>query len=277
VTGATGQLGRALVAVLGQRAVWAGGRRELDVRDAEAVGRAVDEARPDVVFNAAAYNDVDGAETHVVEALGVNGAGPAHLARACGRAGALLVHVSTDYVFDGAKGEPYLEDDPPRPINAYGVTKLAGCLLVAASGCPHLLVRTSGLFGAGGSRVKGGSFVERVLARARSGEPLRVVGDRVFSPTYAPDLAAALIALAERGVQGVYHVTNAGSCTWYELAVAALGLAGVRAPIVEITSGELGSRASRPAYSVLSNGRFASLGLPPLRHWRAALEEFLAA
>jgi dTDP-4-dehydrorhamnose reductase len=277
VTGATGQLGRALVARLGSQVVWAGGRRELDVRDAEAVARAVEGARPDVVFNAAAYNDVDGAETHVTEALAVNAAGPAHLARACREAGALLVHVSSDYVFDGAKSGPYAEDDPPRPISAYGASKLAGCLLVGASGAAHLLVRTSGLFGAGGSRVKGGSFVERILARARSGEPLRVVGDRVFSPTYAPDLAAALVALVEREARGVFHVTNAGTCTWYELAVAALELAGLRAPIVEITSLELGARARRPAHSVLANGRYAALGLAPLRPWRAALAESLAA
>src|SRR6185436_1213230 len=127
------------------------------------------QVRPDVVINASAYNKVDAAESEVAEALAVNAAGPAHLARACREAGAVLVHVSTDYVFDGSAGRAYAEDDAPRPISAYGASKLAGETLVAASGSEHLLVRTSGVFGAGGSRAKGGSFVERILARARSG------------------------------------------------------------------------------------------------------------
>lgn len=276
VTGAHGQLGRALLARLGDRTSWSGGREELDVSDADAVRRVVAAVRPDVVINASAYNNVDGAETDAALALAVNAAGPAHLARACRASGALLVHVSTDYVFDGAASRPYTEEDAPRPGNLYGVSKLAGELVVAASGAPHLVVRTSGLMGAGGSRVKGGSFVHRILERARAGQPLRVVGDQVFSPTYAPDLAGALVALAERGAHGLVHVTNSGSCSWHGLAVAALEAAGVRAPIEEIRSADLSAPARRPAYSVLSSARYESLGLPPLRPWAEALREMLA-
>lgn len=275
ITGATGQLGRALAGQLGDQVVWAGGRDELDVRDAEAVTRIVGEAHPDVVINAAAYNDVDGAETDIAEAFAVNAAGPGHLTRACRQVGALLVHISTDYVFDGSQSRPYGEEDWPRPLGAYGVSKLAGGLLVSASGCPHLVVRPSGLFGAGGSRIKGGSFVDRILARARAGEPLRVVSDQVFSPTYARDLAEALLALVECGARGLFHVTNSGSCSWHEMAVAALESAGLGVPVEAIRSAELRSPARRPAYSVLSNARYCSLGLPPLRHWREALTEYL--
>lgn len=276
VPGASGQLGRALVGLLGDRVVWAGGREELDVRDASAVERVVGDARPDVILNAAAYNNVDGAEADSVQALAVNAAGPAHLARAARRSGALLVHVSTDYVFDGLASRPYTEDDPPRPLSAYGASKLAGELMLAASGCAYLLVRTSGLLGTGGSRVKGGSFVHRVLERARAGQPLRVVGDQVFSPTYAPDLAGALLALVECGARGLVHVTNAGSCSWHGLALAALELAGLHVPVEEIRAADLGAPARRPSYSVLSNGRYASLALAPLRPWRDALREMVS-
>ena len=162
-----------------------------------------------------------------------------------------------------------------RPLSAYGVSKLGGGLLVAASGSPHLLVRTSGLFGAIGSRIKGGSFVDRILARARAGHPLRVVADQTFAPTFVPDLASALLALVERGARGLFHVTNSGSCSWHELAMAALDTVSLRLPVEAIKSAELGAPARRPAYSVLSNARYSSLGLPALRHWREALTEYL--
>ena len=275
VTGAAGQLGRALVGLLGPRTAWAGGRDELDVTDPAAIARVLDRVHPDVVINAAAFNDVDGAEADPAPAMAVNAVAAGHLARACRERGAVLVHVSSDYVFDGAKREPYREDDCPRPLNAYGVSKLAGCHLVAAAGGPHLIVRTSGVFGPGGNRVKGGSFVERILARARDGQALRVVADQVFSPTYAPDLAAALVGLVDRGARGLMHVTNCGSCSWHELATAALEMAGVRATVEAIGSRELGAPARRPPYSVLSNERARAAGLSPLRPWRDALAEFL--
>jgi dTDP-4-dehydrorhamnose reductase len=275
VTGAAGQLGRALVGRLGPRVAWAGGRADLDVSDRAAVARVLEAARPDVVVNAAAYNDVDGAEGDAASAMAVNAIGPAHLAAECRARGALLVHVSTDYVFDGARREPYREDDCPRPLSVYGVSKLAGCQMVAAAGGEHIIVRTSALFGAGGSRVKGGSFVDRVVARARAGQRLRVVADQIFSPTYAVDLAAALVTLVEGGGRGLLHVTNSGSCSWHELAVAALELAGVDAPVEAIRAEERGAAARRPAYSVLSNERAQALGLDPLRPWREALAEFV--
>jgi dTDP-4-dehydrorhamnose reductase len=277
VAGAGGQLGQALCRRLGSRLAWAGGRAELDVRDADAVRRIVGEVRPDVVVNASAYNKVDAAESEPGEALAVNAEGPLHLARAARDAGALLVHVSTDYVFDGRRSEPYTEDVPANPISAYGVSKLAGELLVASVTPEHLIVRTSAVFGSGGSRAKGGSFVDRILARARAGEPLRVVADQVFSPTYAPDLAGGILALLEARARGLVHVTNQGSCTWNEMATTALEIAGPRVPVQAIRTEELGAPARRPAYSVLDNARYRGLGLAPLRPWREALREMLTA
>jgi dTDP-4-dehydrorhamnose reductase len=277
VAGAAGQLGQALVARLGAQVAWAGGHEALDVRDGAAVREAVARARPDVVFNATAYNKVDGAESEPDEAFAVNEAGPRHLAEAAAEAGALVVHVSTNYVFDGALSRPYTEDDPAHPLSVYGRSKLAGERAVAEADPAHLVVRTSALFGRGGNRAKGGTFVERVLAGARAGKPLRIVSDQEVSTTYAPDLALGLIALVERGARGVFHVVNDGTCTWHALAVEALRQAGVDAPVEAVTSAELNAPAKRPRYSVLSTAKYRALGLPPLREWRAALAAHLAA
>ena len=276
VAGAQGQLGRDLVAVLGGEVAWAGGRAELDVTDGEAVWSTVVRVRPDVIFNGAAYNKVDGAETETGRALEVNALAPSMLARAALEVGALLVHFSTDYVFDGRATAPYREDDCPHPLGAYGISKLAGEKLVLASRAEHLIVRTSAIFGRGGSRQKGGSFVERILEQAKAGRPLRVVSDQTFSPTYSPDLAAAAVALVRAGARGLVHVANQGSCTWHELATKGLALAGIQAPVAEITTAELKLAAKRPAYSVLDTSRYQSLGLPPLRPWADALAASLA-
>ncbi|PYQ48337.1 MAG: dTDP-4-dehydrorhamnose reductase [Acidobacteria bacterium] len=253
VTGAGGQLGRELVTRLGARAAASLRHEDLDVADGAAVAAAVKAARPDVVINAAAYNRVDQAETEAATALAVNATGVLHLARAAAEAGALFVHVSTDY----------------------GISKRAGEMMVEAVGAPALVVRTSGVFGPGGSRAKGGSFVDRILERARAGGPLRVVDDQLFAPTYAPDLAQALLALVDGGARGVVHVTSEGSCTWHELAVAALELAGLGVPVERIRTADLGAPARRPPYSVLSTARYRGLGHAPLRPWRGALAEML--
>jgi dTDP-4-dehydrorhamnose reductase len=274
VTGAGGQLGRALVAQLGASAhpLTHG---DLDVTDAAAVSAVVHSARPDVVINATAYNKVDAAESELEAAFAVNAAAVLSLALAAKRAAALFVHVSSDYVFDGTQSRPYVEDDSPRPINAYGRSKRAGEMMVEAVGAPVLLVRTSGVFGPGGSRAKGGSFVDRILERAKTGAALRVVDDQRFAPTYAPDLAVALVGLIAAGATGTFHVANEGACSWYDLAVAALELADVRSTVHRISSAELAAPARRPAYSVLSSARYAERTGAPVRPWRAALAEML--
>ncbi len=231
--------------------------------------------KPDVVFNATAWNRVDAAETDVAAAYAVNAFAPRFLAQAAREAGALVVHYSTDYVFDGTATRPYREDDAPHPLGVYGASKLAGEHLVAAAGGEHLVVRTSGVLGRGGSEQKGGSFVGRIVAQARAGQPLRVVVDQVFAPTVASDLAAASIALVCAGARGLFHVTNTGSCSWHDLAVAALAGAGLDVPVEPILVAALELPARRPAYSVLDNSRYLDLGLPPLRSWREALPEVL--
>ncbi len=276
VVGSAGQLGRELVARLGDEVAWKGDRAELDVADGAAVVALVARVRPDVVFNATAFNRVDAAEAEPLAAFAVNTVAPHFLARAARDAGALLVHVSTDYVFDGTSSRPYREDDLPRPLGAYGASKLAGEHLVAAAGGEHLVVRTSGVLGRGGSDQKGGSFVERIVAQARAGRPLRVVADQVFAPTCASDLAESLVALVRAGARGLVHVTNAGSCSWYELAVAALAAAGLEAPVERIRAADLSLPARRPAYSVLDTSRALALGLPPPRHWKDALPDCLS-
>jgi len=275
VVGSAGQLGRELVSRLGDEVAWAGDVDDLDVTDRVAVASVVGRVGPDVVFNASAYNKVDAAETEPDLALAVNALAPRWLATAAREAGALLVHYSTDYVFDGAADRPYREDDCPRPLGAYGVSKLTGEQLVAATGGEHLVIRTSGLLGRGGSEQKGGSFADRILARARSGQPLRVVADQAFAPTCAPDLALASLALVRAGSRGIVHVANAGSCSWHELAVSVLATAGVDAPVEAIASADLVLPARRPAYSVLDTARYHGLGLPPLRPWREALVDCL--
>jgi dTDP-4-dehydrorhamnose reductase len=276
VAGAAGQLGRELRAHLGEELLWAGGRGELDVTDEAAVAALVARLRPDVVFNATAYNRVDAAESEPERAFAVNALAPRALAKAARDAGALLVHVSSDYVFDGASARPYLEDDPARPLSVYGASKLLGEQHVLASGAEALVVRTSGVLGRGGSGQKGGSFVDRILAQARAGKPLRVVADQVFAPTFADELAAALIGLARRGARGLCHVTNEGSCSWHGLAEAALAAAGLALAVEPITAAELKLPARRPSYSVLDTSRYRHLGLAPLRHWKDALAELVA-
>jgi len=277
VAGSLGQLGRELVARLGPEVAWAGDLGEVDVTDGAAVAALVARVRPDVVWNATAWNKVDAAEKEPGPAFAVNAAAPHHLARAAREVGAAIVHFSTDYVFDGALDRPYTEEDAPRPLGVYGASKLAGEALVAASGADHLIVRTSGLLGRGGSEQKGGSFVDRIVARARAGEPLRVVADQVFAPTCAEDLARAAIALVRARARGLFHVANEGSCSWHELALAALAAAGVPAQVEPIALAELALPAPRPRRSVLGCARYRALGLPPLRHWRDALPDCLGA
>ena len=270
VVGAEGQLGQELVRRLGHRVIFHAGRELLDVRNRDHVEGTLAWLHPDVVFNAAAYNKVDEAEVERELAFAVNADGPENLASACALVGARLVHVSTDYVFDGTGSRPYREDDPTGPLGVYGASKLEGEKRVLASPIESLVVRTSGVLGLGGSRGKGGSFVERIVRRARMGGPLRVVDDQVFAPTFASDLADALIALADSGARGLVHVTNEGSCSWHELAIESVRLAGQSEPIEAVSTASLHLRARRPAYSVLDGSRYRSLG-PALPHWRDGL------
>jgi dTDP-4-dehydrorhamnose reductase len=282
VLGAAGQLGRELLRVLPRATTIPLTRADVDLAAEPArVRDRLAAAAPAVVVNAAADNRVDAAEADPRPAVAVNALAPGVLARACADLGAWCVQVSTDYVFDGRARRPYAEDDAPNPLGAYARSKLAGELLVRTLAPRHAVVRVAGLYAAGGSRGKGGSFVDRVLERARRGEPLRIVDDQVTAPTWARDVAGTLARLLPRLVRGelpggIFHVTNAGECSWYDFARAALALAGLTAPIEPIATATFGAPAPRPAYSVLANTRLAAAGEPPLRDWRAALAAYLA-
>lgn len=275
VLGAGGQLGSELVGILSSGETVALTREQLDITDFNGVRETLTKFRPDVVFNCTGFVRVDEAEEKVEEAWKVNAFAVLFLAKVCAELGATLIHISTDYVFDGRKKSPYTELDVPNPLCVYGVTKLMGEFFVRAY-CPqHFVVRTAGLYGRKGSRAKGGSFVDRILQRAKAGEPLKVVTDQVTSPTYARDLASHLVKLAETKRFGLYHIANRGYCSWHEFASAIVQLAGLDIPVEPITSEQIPLKAKRPAFSALISVRLLSAGLPPLRHWREALTEFM--
>ena len=271
VTGAGGMLGRAVVdcATRLGHDVRAASRAELDVSDAEATRQALLAARPAAVINCAAYTDVDGAETDRQGAERVNAGGAGHVAAAAAEVGARIVHVSTDYVFDGSKREPWVESDPVAPLGVYGDTKLAGELAVAAANPAHMIVRTSWLFGAGGK-----NFVDTMLSLAATREELPVVTDQVGCPTYTGHLAGALVELAERPDEtGVHHIAGAGSCSWNELALEIFERAAIECRVLPATSEQFVRPARRPAYSVLGTERRDPLTLPP---WQEGLAAYLA-
>jgi dTDP-4-dehydrorhamnose reductase len=233
----------------------------------------------DVLVNCAAYNFVDRAETEPAKAIAVNSLGVRSLAALCATHRIRLVHFSTDYVFglDAARTVPYSESDAPGPVSAYGLSKLIGEYAVLAAHPANLVVRTCGLYGTAGTGGKGGNFVETMLRLAGEGKPIRVVNDQTCTPSYTVDVAEAVAALVRSDAAGLYHVTNAGSCTWYEFAAEIFRLAGLKPSLTPITSVEYGAPARRHAFSVLSNAKLASAGVLPPRSWREALAAYLAA
>ncbi len=273
ITGAAGMLGQDLVAAAeaaghDPRAL---SRAELDITDAHAVRRAITDFQPRVVVNCAAWTDVDGAESKEDQALEVNRGGAGHVARAAAATGAWTIHVSSDYVFDGSKHEPYVESDPVAPLSAYGRSKLAGEREVAA-GAPerYTIVRSSWLFGAGGP-----CFPATILRLASEREELTVVDDQVGCPTFTGHLARALFALAERPIHGIVHVAGGGACSWYEFSRAIIAEAGLWCEVKPGKTRDLARPAPRPAYSVLTTERGSDA--PVLPGWRKGLSEYLAA
>jgi dTDP-4-dehydrorhamnose reductase len=268
ITGGRGQLGQELRAAFAAHTVSAPGHAELDVTDAGSVGRAVDAFRPELVIHAAAYTDTRGCEADPALAMRVNGDGTRHVALACRQAGAALLYISTNEVFDGAKGEPYLETDEPRPVNAYGRSKLAGEEHVWSLLQKSYVVRTAWLYGGGRD------FLARVL-QAATGE-LPMVTDEVASPTWARDLAQAIARLVEQDAPpGVYHLTNGGGCSRFQWAERVLALAGRQDVVLRpVTQAEYGAPYRKPAFSELANTAAAALGVV-LRPWLEALAAYL--
>lgn len=266
VTGSGGQLGLELTEILPGRGheVVAFSRAELDVADFGAVGWALAEHAPDLVVNAAAFTNVDGCEKETDLAYRVNALGPRNLAQLCEERGCDLLHVGTNYVFDGESERPYEPFDPPNPISAYGRTKLAGEEYVMRLTNRWYVVRSAGVYG------RGHNFVRTMLRVAAGRDVLKVKEDEFISPTYALDLAEGILGVIEDGRYGLYHLTNSGSCSWYEFAKEIFGLAGVEVEVVPVPGSEYPLPAARPANGVLS-----TLGSPELRHWREALKDYL--
>jgi dTDP-4-dehydrorhamnose reductase len=279
VLGANGQLGTELVRAFGSvegYSVYPLTHDEIEVTDAESVRAVLGQVRLHAVVNCTAFHRVDECEERPEDAMRVNALGVLNVARACASLDALCVHISTDYVFGGGSDAPFSEDDPPSPINVYGVSKLAGEHLVAQT-CPRwLTVRVASLFGTAQARAKRGNFVEAILAKANAGGSIKVVNDVRMSPTYARDAAGALEELIRREVCGLVHLTNAGSCTWYEFATHIVARAGLPASVISIPSSEYPTKARRPTDSSLQSVRVRDHIRRGLRPWNEALDAYLA-
>ncbi len=274
ILGARGQLGQDLVCLAnekpGYKNLCALDYEEVDITDAESVGRILHEKRPRIVINAAAYTDVDGCERKPDIAWAVNAEAPGYIARACTETGCRLIHISTDFVFDGMKRAPYEPDDAVNPLNVYGQTKADGEQQVRRMAKDYLIVRTSWLFSSFGT-----NFVKTILRLAGEREELRIVNDQIGSPTYARDLANALLTMGEGSLQGIYHFCNKGACSWYSFAKRIIEQTKLGVKFSPISSEESHRPAKRPPYSVLSTEKLScKTGLRP-RPWQEALDECL--
>ncbi len=270
ITGGAGQLAHDLSALLGESAR-AYERQELDITDAAALDRAFAEVQPEIVFNCAAFHNLDVCERDADTSWAVNVRAVRELARRSPR----LVHISTNYVFDGRRDEPYAEHDAPSPRSIYALTKLAGEYMALAYCDNALVVRSAGLYGLHGSASKGGNFVQRMIARAREQGQLGVVADQRLQPTFTADLAGAILDALQAGANGVLHLTADGACSWYEFTVAILEQAGIDVPVEPTTTTISPGGVDRPLNGVLARPRADSLGIARLRPWRDALADYM--
>ncbi len=272
IIGAKGMLGQELARTFADQQLTLWDREEVDITKPEEYGLKITEVGPDLIINAAAMNDVDGIEKDDTVAKLVNGSAVGSIADMCSILGILMVHYSTDYVFDGIKTAGYVESDKPDPISKYGESKLLGERLLKQATSEYYLIRTSRLFGApAAAEGAKASFVDKIIAKAKEGGPLQLIDAEVSAPTYAPDLAARTREiLAQRKPFGIYHVTNAGGCTWYQFGKKALELVGLDVPVEPVGPDAFPRPAKRPAHSVLKSTK-----LPPMRSWEEALAEYL--
>lgn len=273
--GADGQLGSELVRVLDEQDVRLLYYPEFDVTDASKTGKTIRALSPDIIINTAAYHRVDECEDNPEKSFAVNTIAVRDLTLLCRDLDIILVHFSTDYVFDGQKKMPYLEDDVPNPLNLYAVTKLAGEYFVRNILKRYFLIRTCGLFGEAGSSDKGTNFVDTMISRSERGEAIRVVNDQWVTPTSAFELAQKLEELLQTNHWGLYHMTNEGECTWYEFARTIFKLMDSDVWIEAIDAISYGAKARRPAYSVLENRNAKKIGITPFSSWETALEVYL--
>jgi dTDP-4-dehydrorhamnose reductase len=277
VFGAAGQLGVELVRVFSARgyAVTAFNRASVDISDLAVLESKLAEIDPAIVLNAAAYNMVDVAEREPQVAYQANALGVRNLAIACRQVDAMLVHFSTDYVFDGTLGRSYVETDLPCPLGAYAVSKLAGEYFARAYHEQSLVLRTSGVFGPGGRHTARGNFVETMLRLAQSGKPIQVVQEYIASPTYSPALAETTANLVDAGHTGLFHAGGGVAISWYDFAAKIFHAAGLHPTLTVARPETYRTEARRPRYSALANARLEALGLPPMPSLDAALAEYM--
>jgi len=273
--GHRGQLGSDLQKVFAGEDLTLVTQEQVRVENASQVDDVVGQIEPELILNCAAFHRVDDCEDCAERAFAVNVFGVRNLAKAAARAGAVLVHFSTDYVFDGPGRTPYVESDLPCPKCVYGVSKVAGEFLLQSMWEKHFIFRVSGLYGYAGSREKGTNFVEMMIGLARQGKPIRVVDDQVLTPTSTMDVARSVRLLAGTDCYGLYHLTNAGECSWYEFAKAVFEDSNLHPDLSSVTSDAFPTRARRPNYSVLDNRRLRDGGFRDLPHWREALDRYI--
>jgi len=278
IIGAKGQLGSDLIRVLSSQGIQSLPltHKDIDVTDVAVVDRVLESSAADVVVNTAAFHKVEQCEKEPVPSFAVNAIGPWNLANACRRRNAVLVHFSTDYVFDGQRKTPYCESDLPCPQNVYGVSKLAGEAMARITWERSFVVRTCGLYGVAGSSGKGGNFVETMLKKAAEGNPIKVVHDQVLTPTFTGDLALAVAQLIRTDHYGLYHASAEGECSWYEFARKIFELEHLEVNLRAVSTDEFPSPVRRPAYSVLSKKKLQGLGIP-MPDWQEGLSRYLAA
>jgi dTDP-4-dehydrorhamnose reductase len=278
VIGANGQLGSDLVAAFSEKGdvVSALTHNDMEISDLPSVSRVLGDIRPQVIVNTAAMHHVENCEREPEKAFAVNALGPRNLALVARDLDAVLLHVSTDYVFDGSKGSPYFEEDEPRPLNAYGITKLAGEHFVRATTARQFVVRTSGLYGKSPCRAKGGlNFIELMLKLAKERGEVRVVDSEFVSPTSTAELAEQLVQLSRSDCYGLYHATAEGSCSWYEFAREIFAITETPVRLRVAGPDDFPAKVARPKYSVLENRALKSRGLNAFKPWQDGLHKYL--
>src|SRR5205823_3889173 len=277
ILGANGQLGADVAVAFHAQGdeVIALTHEDVEVSSLESVNNCLKSARPEIVINTAAFHNVERCEDEPLPAFTVNAIGARNVAQVTDSLSAKLLHISTDYVFDGMKSSPYIEEDPPRPLNAYGNSKLAGEHFVRCTNPRHFVVRVSGIYGQHPCRAKAGfNFVEMMLKFAREREELRVVDDQRVTPTPTVEIAQQLTLLSKTSDYGIYHATSEGSCTWYEFARAIFDLTGTKVRLERASPGDFPTKARRPQNSVLENAALKARSLNVFTHWRTGLENY---
>lgn len=275
IIGANGQLGSDLVKVFENEQIIPLTHQHIEITDITSIKRNFEIHTPDLVINTAAYHKVPDCEKNPEKAFQVNAIGAMNLANICKENNTCLVHISTDYVFNGRKKSPYIETDLPNPLNTYGISKVAGEYFIQYILDKYFIVRTSGLYGLNPCRAKGRNFIDLMLKLAKERDEIKVVNDEVLTPTYTLDLANQIKELIKTDYYGLYHVTSNGQCSWYTFAKEIFAILKTNVKIIPVTSKEFPSSVKRPLYSVLENRALRKLGIDKMRFWKESLKDYL--